>query len=123
MNYTIGLEGETVILACNKEFNLADGIEALTKILNNPSFSSATGLLILDPGSLMNPSMEETRKISNLFTSLLGSPFLRIALVVSKIVHFGIGRMTEALADPGKGRFKVFRSEKDAREWLSDIAG
>jgi hypothetical protein len=121
MHYAIKLEGEIVVLTCNKEFNFADGIEALIKIQNNQNYSLATSLLILDPGSLMNPSMEETRKISGFFTSLLESSFLRIALVVSKMVHFGIGRMTEALADPGKGRFKVFRSEKEAREWLEDI--
>lgn len=121
MNYTIGFERETVVLTCNKEFNFADGIEALTKIKDDPQYASASGLLILDPGSLMNPTMEETRKLSNLFTLLLESPFLRIALVVSKMVHFGIGRMTEALADPEKGRFKVFRSEREAREWIADI--
>jgi hypothetical protein len=121
MNYTIEVEGQTVILVCNREFNFADGIEALTRIKEDPQYSPASGLLILDPGSLMNPTMEDVRKISSLFTSLLESPFLRIALVVSKMVHFGIGRMTEALADPEKGRFKVFRSEKDAREWLATI--
>ena len=121
MNYTIKLEGETVVLTCVKEFDFTDGIDVLTKIKNKQKYSSATGLLILDPGSLMNPNMEETRKISTLFTSLLESPFQGIALVVSKMVHFGIGRMTEALADPVNGRFKVFRSEQAAREWLSDI--
>jgi hypothetical protein len=122
MNYTIELEGEIVVLRSNKEFSFADGIESLTKIQGDFRYSSATGLLILDPGSLMNPSTEETRRISLQFASLLGNPFLRIALVVSKLVHFGIGRMTEALTDPGKGRFKVFRSEREAREWIADIS-
>ena len=121
MNYTIRLEGEMVVLDCTKEFEFIDSIDVLTKIQKNSKYSSATHLLILDPGSLMNPTMEETRKLSTIFTELLESPFLRIALVVSKMVHFGIGRMTEVLADPLKGRFKVFRSEKQAREWLGDL--
>ena len=122
MNYTIELHGEMVVLTSSKEFSFVDGIESLNKIQGDSQYSSATRLLILDPGSLMNPNMEETRKISTLFTSLLESPFQRIALVVSKQVHFGIGRMTEAFSDPVKGRFKVFRAEKKAREWLADIS-
>ena len=121
MNYTIRFESEIVVLDCTKEFEFIDGFDVLTKIQKNSKYSSATSLLILDPGSLMNPTMEETRKISTLFTTLLESPFLRIALVVSKMVHFGIGRMTEVLADPVKGRFKVFRNEEQARDWLGDI--
>ena len=121
MKYSIELHGEMVVLRCHKEFSFADAIESLHKILSDSQYSLATGLLILDPGSMMNPSLEETREISALFTSLLESPFQRIALVVSKQVHFGIGRMTEAFADPVKGRFKVFRSEREAREWLADL--
>lgn len=120
MNYTIRRESEMVVLDCTKEFEYIDSIDVLTKLQKNSKYPSATNLLILDQGSLMNPTMEETRNLATIFTALLESPFLRIALVVSKMVHFGIGRMTEVLADPVKGRFKVFRSEQQAREWLTD---
>jgi hypothetical protein len=120
MNYTIKLESNIVILDCNIDFDFEDGIEVLNNFLNNSKYPSSSSLLILDPGSSFNPTMEDTRKIASLFTDLLEKSFLRIGLVVSKMVHFGIGRMTESLADPVKGRFKVFRSEKEAREWLTE---
>jgi hypothetical protein len=74
--------------------------------------------LIIDLGSTLDPTTEETRELSREFRLLAGRPFLKIALVVSKEFHFGIGRMAEVFTDPDGETFKVFKNEGEAKAWL-----
>ena len=73
----------------------------------------------IDQHSAFDPSKEELAQIAELFLSLLAGQDLRIAVVVSKLVHYGIGRMVEALAGTQGDRFRVFMEEEEARAWLA----
>ena len=45
-------------------------------------------------------------------------PAPKIAIVVTKMLHFGIGRMFEQLTADAGFEFRVFRNPCDARAWL-----
>ena len=78
-------------------------------------------LLILDPGSGYNPSVNEVRQFAGFLRRVLGEVFTHVALVVSRELHYGLGRMTEVITGFGKEGFRVFRTEEEALTWLHQV--
>ena len=76
-------------------------------------------LIIIDRGSDYNPLKKQMRQYIDMIGRLHESAFSRIALVVSKLFHYGLGRMAEGLVDARRGQFRVFKDEKEAHDWLS----
>jgi len=87
--------------------------------INNPLIYSQKKLLVKDPGSSYHPSREELDEFINLILSALDTIFYRIALVVSRELHFGLGRMTEVFSESERGEFRVFSDGKKALDWLN----
>jgi hypothetical protein len=79
----------------------------------------AKQLLILDPGSGYNSSIDEVRQFAGLLRRVLGDIFTHVALVVSRELHYGLGRMTEVITGFRKEGFRVFRTKKEALMWLA----
>ena len=78
-------------------------------------------LLILDPGSGYNPSINEVRQFAGLLRRVLGDIFTHVALVVSRELHYGLGRMTEVITGFGEEGFRVFRTKEEAVVWLGQV--
>ena len=97
----------------------ADIMETFDFLIDQFSARPRGKLIIIDPGSDYNPSNRQMRQYADMIGHLHESGFSMIALVVSKLFHYGLGRMAEGLADFRKGRFRVFKDEKQARDWLS----
>ncbi|MBT8370435.1 MAG: STAS/SEC14 domain-containing protein [Desulfobacterales bacterium] len=118
--FPVGIEKDIVIVTSKTgQVEHADVIETLTFLADDSSSYQNKKLLIIDPSSDYNPSREELQQFINLIKVLLEKAFTRIALVVSKEFHYGLGRMTEAFSESGKGQFRVFNDAQEAREWLS----
>ena len=93
--------------------------ETLEHLANNASSYQSKNLIIIDPGSNYNPSQSELHKLISLINLLLDEVFHRVALVVSKTSHYGIGRMIEGYSSGAKGQFSVFNNEQEARDWMT----
>ncbi len=99
----------------------AECMQALNEVINAPWRGELLCLLILDEGSAISPTRDELGDIKKLMDTVLSGPDVKIAVVVTKIVHFGIGRVFEARLS-GAGRMRVFMNEQAAREWLGSCA-
>ena len=118
--FPIEVENDIVIITSEAgQVKHADVVETLSFIEDNSSSYQNKKLLIIDPVSEYDPSREELQQFINLIKLLLETTFSRIALVVSKIVHYGLGRITEGFTEVEKGQFCVFKDEQEARDWLS----
>jgi len=119
--FPVKVENDVVVIVDeNGQVEHEDVVETLIFLTDNSSSYQNKKLIILDSGSDYDPSREETLQFMNLISVLLENTFSRIALVVSKTFHFGLGRMTEAFSEPSTGQFRVFINEHKAREWLSN---
>ena len=119
MGYDIVKKSNLAELCCDEHFTTDDAKTVLSELRESDWFSSMRSFLIIDQHSAFDPSKEELAQIAELFLSLLAGQDLRIAVVVSKLVHYGIGRMVEALAGTQGDRFRVFMEEEEARAWLA----
>lgn len=120
MNYTIEVEGDQATLRCRPEFTGKDALAALTEVELAPWAPGLRTLLVLDQGSALKLSKDDTRRVAESLRSILRNQKLRIALVVVRQVHYGIGRMLEVTSGTGGRRFRVFMDERAARDWLGE---
>jgi hypothetical protein len=120
MNYAIKVEGDSATLSCRPEFTSRDAVAALTEIELAPWTPGLRTLLVIDRGSALKFSKDDTRRIAEILRSILRNQRLRIALVVSKQLHYGIGRMLEVTSGTGGRRFRVFMEERAAHDWLGE---
>ena len=118
MNYTLGFSDGVTELRCPPHFTYEDGVEALSEIVAAPWLGEMTSLIILDSGSAFSPTREGVKELTGLMDEILAREKVRIAIVVAKVVHYGIGRVLEARVGRGSGRVRVFLKEQAARKWL-----
>jgi len=120
MNYTIKVEGDSATLSCRPESTGKDALAALTEIDLAPWTPGLRTLLVIDRGSALTLSKDDTRRIAEVLRSILRNQRLRIALVVSRQLHYGIGRVLEVTSGTGGRRFRVFMEEGAAHDWLGE---
>jgi hypothetical protein len=113
-------EGMVSIFSETGQVAHEDVIETLQFLVDNPSSYRNKRLIISDPSSDYQPSRDELREMANLMRSLLKDVFPRIALVVKRDLHYGLGRMAEVFSETEGGEFRVFRDDRKARDWLED---
>ena len=113
-------DGLITINSENSPVEHNDVIDTLLYLIGKNSTYKNKKLIILDPGSDYNPTDSEMLEFINMLKILLDDTFPKVALVVTKPLHFGLGRMTEILAESVNGKFRVFKEEQKARDWLSD---
>jgi hypothetical protein len=118
MSYTLTFKDGVAEFRCTKDFDVDGVIGALREVVDAPWRSRMTCLLVVDEGSSFSPGREGIRQMMGLVDEILSNESVRIAIVVEKIVHYGIGRVLESRADHGSGRLRVFLMEDAARKWL-----
>ncbi len=119
--YEITYDNGLATLNVSAEAATAECVQALNEITAAPWHSEMQCVLILDEGSAFSPTREELGKIKTLLDDVLCGPDVKMAIVVARVVHFGIGRVIEARVDAA-GRVRVFMNEQAAREWLGSCA-
>ena len=122
MNYTVEFIDGVAEVKCERSFTFEDAVDALTEVVNAPYREDIRALLVLDEGSAFSPTREGLRTITGLMDQLLELEGVVIAIVVSKVVHYGIGRVTEVRAGHGSGRVRVFLKEEAARQWIAEAS-
>jgi hypothetical protein len=119
MNYTLGFAEGIAELACEPAFTYEDGESALTEVIEASWRPDMRALLILDEGSAFSPTRDGLQTLAGLMDAILSNEEVLIAIVVAKVVHYGIGRVLEARVGRGTGRVRVFLKEEAARQWLA----
>lgn len=121
MALPIKIKGDLVIVNPDiKELSQSEVIETLKLFINNPSLYGGKKLLIIDYGTKFSPSTENVREFAQHIHTLFTDIFTRIALVVQKNFHYGLGRIAEVFSKAGEHQFGVFRDESEARKWLGE---
>ena len=77
-------------------------------------------ILIVDPGSEFNPSAADVKRVVGLWSGLFEGVPTRVALVVARDLHYGLGRMIAVFAEGIHLPFGLFREEEAARAWLAE---
>ena len=118
--FPVVIENDIVVInAENRQVKHADVLETLAYLADTYSSNQNKKLIIIDPSSDYSPSREELQQFIDSIRFLLENAFSRIALVVSRDFHYGLGRMTEVFSEVENGQFRVFHDEQEARSWLS----
>ena len=117
---SVDVENDIVIIVSKSgQVEHDDVVETLSSLADNSASYQGKKLLIIDPGSDYSPSRKELQQFIDLIKILLEKSFTQIALVVSKIIHYGLGRITAGFTEVENGQFCVFKDEQEARDWLS----
>jgi hypothetical protein len=122
MKYSLRFANGLAELTCEPSFTYEDGVKALTEVIEAPWRLDMRALLILDQGSAFSPTREGIQALVGLMDTILTNEKVLMAIVVAKVVHYGIGRVLEARVGGGTGRVRVFLKEEAARQWVATTA-
>jgi len=122
MGLTYSIEKELTTVIAEGSFSVGDVHAAFSKI--RPEFDGSTPLqiLIVDHGSEFEPNREEVQELTRGWGAIFQDVPVRIALLVDKDIHYGLGRMASVYAAQHDLPFDVFRHSLDALQWLSQDA-
>ena len=92
--------------------------EYFLKVYNDPAFSRCIGILLHDQKSTYIPTTADIQSVAVNIRKSIGGFEGKIAVVVETTVKYGMGRMLETMSrDEG---IRVFKSQEEARTWLSE---
>jgi len=118
MALTYSVEDNRALVVAEGDFTFDDIQAAFSDVRSECADSETFRILIVDHASAFDPSEDEVRELAKFWGRLFRGVPTRIALVVARELHYGIGRMIEVYARPTDFRFRVFREEDEGRAWL-----
>ena len=122
MGLTYSIEKEFTTVIAEGSFTVRDVHTAFSKIRSEFDGSTPLQILIVDHGSEFEPSREEVQELARGWGAIFHDVPVRIALLVDKDIHYGLGRMAAVYAEQHDVPFDVFRHSLDALQWLSQSA-
>ena len=122
MGLTYSIEREFATVIAEGSFSVAELHAAFSKIQSEFDGSAPLQILIVDHGSEFEPSREEVQELARGWGVIFRDVPVRIALLVDKDIHYGLGRMISVYAGQHDLPFDVFRHSLDALQWLSQDA-
>ena len=122
MGLTYSIEKELTTVIAEGSFSVVHVHAAFSKIRSEFDGSTPIQILIVDRGSEFEPSLEEVQDLARGWGAIFRNVPVRIALLVEKDIHYGLGRMVSVYAEQHDLPFNVFRHSLDALQWLSQDA-
>ena len=119
MGLTYSIEKELTTVIAEGSFSVVHVHAAFSKIRSEFDGSTPIQILIVDHGSEFEPSREEVQDLARGWGAIFRDVPVRIALLVDKDIHYGLGRMISVYAGQHDLPFDVFRHSLDAMLWLS----
>jgi len=119
MGLTYSIEKELTTVIAEGAFDVVHVHAAFSKIRSEFDGSTPIQILIVDNGSEFEPSREEVQDLARGWGAIFRDVPVRIALLVEKDIHYGLGRMVSVYAGQHDLPFDVFRHSLDALQWLS----
>ena len=118
MAYRIEREDGILVLRAEGDFDLDEVRASLAECAALATAEPVGGLLI-DDTSTFRATAQDVQSLVALLEDVLTDATLRAAVVVPSDVQFGIGRMVATYCDERSVPFRAFRTEEQARIWLS----
>ncbi|MBW2493284.1 MAG: hypothetical protein JRE43_00915 [Deltaproteobacteria bacterium] len=119
MGLTYSIERELVTVIAEGSFSVADVHGSFARIRSEFEGSVPIQILIVDHGSEFEPNREEVQELARGWGEIFRGVPVRIALLVEKNIHYGLGRMVSVYARQHDLPFDVFRHSLDAMQWLA----
>ena len=123
MGLTYSIEKELITVIAEGSFSVGEVHAAFANIRSEFDGSTPLQILIVDHGSEFEPSREQIQQLVSGWGAIFRYVPVRIALLVDKDIHYGLGRMASVYAEQHDLPFEVFRHSLDAMQWLSKGAG
>jgi len=118
MGLTYSIERDFVTVLSEGSFDVEHVLSTFSRIRSECDTASPIRILIVDLGSAFAPTRDEIQDLVGYWSALFRDAHARIALVVERELHYGIGRVAAVYADSHALPFRVFRSRADADHWL-----
>jgi hypothetical protein len=118
MGVSYRIEKDVAVVTNSGSFTNLDVEETLLALTQDQDCKPGMRVLFIDKGSNYNPPEHGPKEAAYILDLLVPRISERIAIVVTKDVHFGIARMIEVYCEAHEVTFKVFRKEQAARHWL-----
>jgi len=119
MGLTYSIEKELITVIAEGSFGVRQVHAAFSRIRSGFDGSTPLQILIVDHGSEFEPNREEVQEWVRGWDEIFRDVPVRIALLVDKDIHYGLGRMASVYAEQHRLPFDVFRHSLDAMQWLS----
>jgi 3'-phosphoadenosine 5'-phosphosulfate sulfotransferase (PAPS reductase)/FAD synthetase len=119
MGLTYSIERELITVIAEGSFGVGDVHATFAKIRSEFDSSVPLQILIVDHGSEFEPNREEVQELARGWGEIFRNVPVRIALLVDKDIHYGLGRMASVYAEQHDLPFDVFRHSLDAMQWLA----
>ncbi len=119
MGLTYSIEKELITVNAEGSFSVGQVHAVFSKIRSEFDSLTPLRILIVDHGSEFEPSREEVQELTRGWGAIFREVPVRIALLVDKDIHYGLGRMASVYAEQHDLPFDVFRHSLDALQWLS----
>lgn len=120
MPFDIEIKNDLVILRAYGDVTNEDHERAFARIVKDSRFKSKSKVLIYDNVGRYAPTITESTELVSLIGKYQEKEFDRLAVVVSGVFHWGVGRMMAAYAAMNDVEFRVFRNDEIAIKWLYD---
>jgi hypothetical protein len=120
MGMTYSVDNDFVTVIADGGFGIAEVHRTFSEIRSGCHNDAPLRILIVDHGSQFEPSREEILELTQEWSSLFRNIPVRIALLVERDIHYGLGRMLSVYAEQHDLPFNVFRHSLDAMRWLAD---
>ncbi|MBW2693930.1 MAG: hypothetical protein JRE57_15060, partial [Deltaproteobacteria bacterium] len=98
MGLTYSIERELITVIAEGSFSVGDVHATFAKIRSEFSSSVPLQILIVDHGSEFEPNREEVQELARGWGEIFRNVRVRIALLVDKDIHYGLGRMASVYA-------------------------
>lgn len=112
-----------VVIVSTGDFSVGDARGIFAEIAAAAPAGEPLRILIDDDGTDFNPDSEDVRRMVADWARNLGDFHVRVALLVKRDLHYGIGRMAVTFAEDIGFPLAVFRNRTEALAWLdSDLS-
>jgi hypothetical protein len=118
MGVSYRIEKDVAVITNSGSFTNLDVEETLLALTRDQDCKPGMRVLFIDKGSNYNPPEHGPKEAAHILGLLVPRISERVAIVVTKDIHFGIARMIEVYCEDHGVTFKVFRKEQAARNWL-----
>ena len=118
MPASVEIKGEIIVITWSGTFRIGDVSDSLSAVSDYLDSSKSTSILIKDNVQVFHFDAKEARQVAYLLESLQRKGVKKTGFVVSKRVHYGIGRMINAYCEMSHVVFEVFWDEATAILWM-----
>lgn len=119
MPASVEIKNDIIRITWTGTFRLGDVSDSLSSVSDILDRQKSVSILIIDHVKVFHFDANEARQVAYLLESLRNKGVAKTGFVVSKRVHYGIGRMINAYCDMSQVVFEVFWDEEAAVDWLT----